>query len=281
MTNEFNRRIIEEFRAKDGRVGGPFEGGRLVLLTTTGARTGARHTTPLAYFPDAGQRIHVIASAGGAPRHPAWYRNLLADPRATVETGLFTYEARAAVLDGAERDAVFARAVEADPGWAEYEAAASRTLPVVALDPAFEGPPQVEGGPAAQLVRVHDAFRRELELIRTEVARSGSTIGAQLRVNCLALCEGLGNHHAGEDQMLFPILAERYPGLGEALDVLRDEHRVIERLLEDLRAVLAAPSSGPAALAAEVERLTTDLEAHLDHEEERLVQALAQLTPDL
>ncbi|WP_067457528.1 nitroreductase/quinone reductase family protein [Actinomadura macra] len=274
MSNDVNQQIIEEFRGTEGRVGGPFEGGRLVLLTTTGARSGAPHTVPVGYLPDLGGRIHVIASAGGAPRHPDWYHNLLADPRATVETGLFTYDARATALEGADRDTVFARAVEADPGWGEYETKAARTLPVVALDPVTAGPPPVPGGPGDKLVAIHALFRRELELIRKEVTASGSTVGAQLRVNCLTLCEGLGNHHAGEEQGMFPVLESEAPGLTPALNMLREEHRVIRRLLDDLQAVLAGGRPDPADLAAEVERLTTEVEAHLDHEEDRLVTIL-------
>ncbi|MFD0660427.1 nitroreductase family deazaflavin-dependent oxidoreductase [Thermocatellispora tengchongensis] len=144
MPIDFNRQIIEEFRANRGRVGGPFEGARLILLTTTGARSGAPHTTPLGYLPDGGDRILVIASAGGSPRHPDWYRNLLAHPRATVENGVFTYEAEAEVLEGGERDRIFARAVEADPGWAAYQDKAGRVLPVVALRQVAGGPPQAE-----------------------------------------------------------------------------------------------------------------------------------------
>ncbi|WP_329110534.1 nitroreductase family deazaflavin-dependent oxidoreductase [Micromonospora sp. NBC_01699] len=141
MGNDFNQQVIDEFRANSGRVGGWFEGARLILLTTTGARSGAAHTTPLGYLPDGGDRILVIGSAGGAPTHPDWFRNLVADPRATVEDGVFVYDATAAVLTGAERDRVFARAVEADPGWGDYQARTSRVLPVVALrqDP---GPPR-------------------------------------------------------------------------------------------------------------------------------------------
>src|SRR3569833_232938 len=111
-----------------------FEGARLILLTTTGSRTGRRHTTPVAFLPDPG-RLLVIASAGGADRHPAWYRNLLAEPRVTVETGQFTVEADAVVLDGAEREEIWARAVESDPGWDEYQRKTARVIPVVALHP--------------------------------------------------------------------------------------------------------------------------------------------------
>ncbi|MFA1539046.1 nitroreductase/quinone reductase family protein [Actinomadura monticuli] len=269
---DFNRQVIEEFRANGGRVGGPFEGGRLLLLTTTGARSGAPHTTPLGYLPDGETRVLVIASAGGAPRHPAWFRNLVATPRVTVESGPFRYEADAVVLEGAERDTAFARAVEADPGWGEYEARSGRTLPVVALVQTAAGPPGGPESPAAMLLAVHDAFRRELALIRKEVAASGAGVGAQLRVTCLSLCQGLGNHHLGEDTMLFPALERAHPDLAPALARMKDEHEVVKGLLDELRRVL--DTGDPASLLAEVERLTDALEAHLDHEEERLVPLL-------
>ncbi|MEV4085311.1 nitroreductase family deazaflavin-dependent oxidoreductase, partial [Nonomuraea fuscirosea] len=128
MPMNFNQQIIDEFRANKGQVSGPFEGARLLLLTTIGARTGAPHTTPLGCLPD-GDRVLVIASAGGAPRHPAWYHNLVANPRVTVEDGVFTYEAQAVVLAGEERESVFARAVEADPGWGAYQERSGRVLP--------------------------------------------------------------------------------------------------------------------------------------------------------
>ncbi|QFY09043.1 nitroreductase family deazaflavin-dependent oxidoreductase [Nonomuraea phyllanthi] len=147
MPHDFNQQIIQEFRARGGKVGGPFEGARLLLLTTTGARSGARHTVPLGYLHDGAGRVLVIASAGGAPRHPAWYHNLRAHPRVTVETGAHTGEAEATVLEGEERDRFFARAVEADRGWADYEARSGRVLPVVALTPvsgAFPGPDAID-----------------------------------------------------------------------------------------------------------------------------------------
>ena len=187
MPNDFNAPVIEEFRANNGRVGGWFGGGRLLLLTTTGARSGSPHTTPVAYLPDGGERVLVIASAGGAARHPAWYHNLVATPTVTVEDGVFTYEARATVLSGEERDRAFARAVEYDQGWAKYQAGTARILPVVALAPIPGRPPlsspqtgATSAGGALRLL--HNAFRRELGLIRAEVARSGPTVGAQLRM---------------------------------------------------------------------------------------------------
>lgn len=269
---DFNSQVIEEFRANGGRVGGPFEGGRLLLLTTTGARTGARHTTPLGYLPDGVGRVLVIASAGGAPKDPAWFHNLVANPRVTVESGDFAYEADAVVLEGAERDAAFARAAEADPGWAEYEVKSGRTLPVVALVQALAGPPGGPASPSAMLVAVHEAFRRELRLIRKEVEAAGAGVGAQLRINCLTLCEGLGDHHMGEDRQLFPLVERRHPELTPALARLRDEHETVKRLLDELRRVLDA--GGSASPLPEVDRLITALEAHLDREEERLVPVL-------
>ncbi|MFT7838700.1 nitroreductase/quinone reductase family protein [Saccharothrix sp. BKS2] len=267
---DFNRQVIEEFRANNGRVGGPFEGGRLVLLTTTGARTGDRHTTPVGYLPD-GDRILVIASAGGSPRHPAWFHNLRANPVVQVEDGVFTYDAKAVVLAGAERDAVWARAVEADPGWAEYQAKTTRQIPVVALEQVAGGPPNASSWGAA-LKLVHDAFRRELRTIRSEVAASGTTLGAQLKVNCLTACQGLSFHHTAEDTGTFPGLETRFPELGPTLDRLRGEHEHIAGLLAELRRTL--DRDDPVTLRADVDRLITDLEAHLTYEEEQLIPFL-------
>ncbi|HZG02235.1 MAG TPA: nitroreductase/quinone reductase family protein [Streptomyces sp.] len=273
MPNDFNQQVIEEFRANGGRVGGFFDKARLILLTTTGARSGAPHTTPLGYLPD-GERILVIASAGGAPRHPDWFRNLLADPRVTVEDGVFTYRAEAVVLEGAERDRAFARAVEADPGWAEYQERAGRVLPVVALQP-LPGPPNPNATSwGAALKAVHDAFRRELALIREEIAASGTGLGAQLRVNCLTFCGGLHHHHSSEDGGMFPALAERRPELAPVMERLGEEHRRIADLLEDLRKAVSADGADPAHVLAEVERLTAELESHLAYEEEWLIPVL-------
>lgn len=275
MPNDFNRRVIEEFRANRGRVGGHFENSRLLLLTTTGARTGAPHTTPLGYLPDGGDRVLVIASAGGASRHPDWFRNLLAHPRATVEDGTFTYEARAVVLEGEERDRAFARAVQADPGWAAYQEKTERVIPVVALyEVAQDGPPHINAtSPGEALKVVHDAFRRELALIREEMENGdGSTLGAQLRINCLTLCQGLHHHHTGEDTGLLPFLADRHPEAAPVIERLREEHERIAVLLEALRRALT--SGSPADARAEVVRLTTELEDHLTYEEQQLIPLL-------
>jgi deazaflavin-dependent oxidoreductase (nitroreductase family) len=134
MPNEFNQQIIDEFRANEGRVGGMFEGSPLVLLTTTGARSGKPVTTPVMYLAD-GDRYVVIASNAGADNHPAWYHNLRATPSAAVEVGTETFEAKAVFIEGEERDQLYARMVAQAPGFAEYEAKTSRRIPVVALLP--------------------------------------------------------------------------------------------------------------------------------------------------
>ncbi|UBU12324.1 nitroreductase family deazaflavin-dependent oxidoreductase [Nonomuraea gerenzanensis] len=132
MPSDFNQQIIEEFRANEGRVGGMFEGSPLVLLTTTGARSGRSVTTPVMYLAD-GERYVVIASNAGADHHPAWYHNLRATPEATVELGTERFEAKAVFVEGAERDELYARMVAQAPGFAEYEAKTTRRIPVVAL----------------------------------------------------------------------------------------------------------------------------------------------------
>lgn len=276
MPNDFNQSVIDEFRSAKGRLTGYFADARLLLLTTTGARTGTRHTTPVGYLPDGGERVLVIASAGGSPKHPDWYRNLLADPHATVESGAFTYEARAVVLEGEEREQAWKRAVEADPGWAAYQSKTTRVIPVVALhEVAQGGPPNVNAASPGEAIKVvHDAFRRELALIRAEMTNGNGTLGAQLRVNCLTFCQGLHNHHTGEDMALFPYVDAHHPSASPALGRLREEHERIAELVAKLRQAVAAENADPAAARAEVERLTLDLEAHLAYEEQELIPLL-------
>lgn len=273
MPNDFNQPVIDEFRANRGRMSGYFEGARLLLLTTTGARTGTPHTTPVGYLPD-GDRVLVIASAAGSDRHPDWFHNLVAHSQVIVESGVFTYEARAEVLTGEERDRLFARAVEADAGWATYQEKTTRVIPVVALHSLAQGGPgNINAASFGEAIKVvHDAFRRELALIRDELTTgtTTTTLGAQLRVNCLTFCQGLHNHHTGEDLALFPLVAERHPGSAPALARLREEHERIAALVEELRGTLAT-TRGPAEVRAEVERLTSALEAHLTYEEEELI----------
>jgi deazaflavin-dependent oxidoreductase (nitroreductase family) len=130
--NDWNTKIIAEFRANEGRVGGNFEGAPMTLLTTTGAKSGLQRTSPMMYLPD-GDRVLVFASAAGADASPSWYHNLVANPTVTVEIGTETYEATATPLTGAERDAKYAEQAKLYPGFAEYEKKTSRVIPVVAL----------------------------------------------------------------------------------------------------------------------------------------------------
>ncbi|HEX3488708.1 MAG TPA: nitroreductase family deazaflavin-dependent oxidoreductase [Streptosporangiaceae bacterium] len=127
---EINRQVIDQFRA-----GGEIQGmhrDRLVLLTTTGAKTGQRRTTPMMFHRD-GDRLLVVASNIGAPRHPDWYVNLAASPRVTVEVGDETYAALAEPLEGEQRERAWAMLKENYPFFAEHEAKTERTIPVVAL----------------------------------------------------------------------------------------------------------------------------------------------------
>lgn len=130
--NEFNQQIIKEFHENEGRVGGMFEGKPLVLLTTTGAKSGRRVTTPVMYVKD-GDRYVVIASKGGDDTNPAWYHNLRATPAATAEIGTETFEVKAVVAEGEERDRLYAKMVEQAPQFADYEKKTTRRIPVVTL----------------------------------------------------------------------------------------------------------------------------------------------------
>ena len=132
-TNDWNRRVIEEFRANGGKVGGQFEGAPLLLLTTTGAKSGQRRTTPVMYLPD-GNRLIIFASKAGAPTNPDWYHNLVAHPQATVEVGTETFDITAVVATGEERDRLFARQAELYPGFANYQARITRQIPVITLE---------------------------------------------------------------------------------------------------------------------------------------------------
>ncbi|MGY0499711.1 nitroreductase family deazaflavin-dependent oxidoreductase [Nocardia sp. FBN12] len=131
--NAFNDQVIAEFRANGGRVGGMFEGNdAMVIITTTGAKSGRAITNPLVYLPD-GDRIVLIASNGGADKHPAWYFNLVADPELTLEVGSETYRGKAELVADPERTALYDRMVERLPGFAEYRDNTSREIPVFAV----------------------------------------------------------------------------------------------------------------------------------------------------
>jgi deazaflavin-dependent oxidoreductase (nitroreductase family) len=130
---ERNRRVIAEFRANAGKVGGPFEGRPMLILHTKGAKSGQPRVTPLVYLPD-GDRYLVFASMGGAPTHPAWYHNLVANPAVEVEVGTEKLTAKATVLTGEERDRSYAVQAERAPQFGEYQRKTTRTIPVIALE---------------------------------------------------------------------------------------------------------------------------------------------------
>jgi deazaflavin-dependent oxidoreductase (nitroreductase family) len=132
--NPFNQHIIEEFRSNHGIVGGPFEGQPLLLLTTTGAKTGLLRTTPLIYMSD-GDHLVVFASNGGSTTPPAWYRNLIAHPRVTVEVADRVCGAEAHELSGQDRERLWNLQVAAQPEFAVFQARAARRIPVIALAP--------------------------------------------------------------------------------------------------------------------------------------------------
>jgi deazaflavin-dependent oxidoreductase (nitroreductase family) len=130
--NDWNRQIIEEFHANEGKVGGPFKGDPLLLLTTTGAKSGQERISPLAYLPD-GERVFIFASKGGAPTNPDWYHNLVAYPQVTVEIGTEQFAATAVVIQGEERDQIFTKQVQHMPGFGEYQKNTNRKIPVIEL----------------------------------------------------------------------------------------------------------------------------------------------------
>lgn len=131
--NDWDRQIIEEFRANGGKVGGQFAGAPLLLLTTTGAKSGEPRTRPLAYLSDGG-RIYVFAGNRGAPTNPSWYHNLIAHPDVTVELGTETFEARAIVMDSTEEDRLWSIQLQKMPTLAELREKITRKFPVVLLE---------------------------------------------------------------------------------------------------------------------------------------------------
>lgn len=132
--NDWNTQIINEFRANEGRVGGNFEGAPLLLLHTTGARTGQERINPMMYQ-DLGDSVAVFASKAGASSNPDWYRNLVAHPDVTAEIGTATRTFRARTAEPDERAPIWEKQKADYPGFADYEANTSREIPVVILDP--------------------------------------------------------------------------------------------------------------------------------------------------
>lgn len=302
---DFNTRVVREFRARGGRVTGMSDGGDLLLLTTTGARTGREHTTPLGFVRLRG-RLLVVASAGGSDRHPDWYRNLLTHPMSRMELrsatavpeaaaeALEEHEVVAVPLEGDERDRAFAEIVHREPGYGHYQDGTDRVLPVVALDPLEDG----EGGQAPArtladaLVQIHDWLRSQLtrvqedtdtHLAARERARAAGEpaptpgLSLQIRQHCLAFCGNLHTHHDREEQM-FPALAQSHPHLADTLYRLGEEHRTVDRLRGELEALLAdVATADPERFRADLARMAEELRAHLDYEERELFPVLDEI----
>jgi deazaflavin-dependent oxidoreductase (nitroreductase family) len=275
---DMNELIMKEFRENGGRVGGMFEGAPLVLLTTTGARSGRPHTNPAVYTRD-GDRLLVFASNAGGPRHPHWFHNLLADPRVMVEIadgdgGVSRYAARAEPLNGEERDRQYAAQCTRDPAFSAYQAGTERIIPVIALTAVDFGDAEGNRAIGEYLVRVHDELRRELATVRTALLPSRS-LGQQLAQHCLTFCGSLHTHHTNEDGA-FDALQKQFPSLGPAIVRIRQEHTVVARAVARLEALLTAEGTdlAPETVRRELDQLAARIEEHFAYEEEQLLPAL-------
>ena len=131
--NDFNRQVIEEFRSTGGTVSGQFAGAPMILVNHRGAKSGTAYTSPLVYTRD-GDAFVVIASKGGAPEDPQWFRNLVAHPDVTVEVGSETIPVRARVAEGDERERLFRAQADLMPNFDDYAKSTSRQIPVVVLE---------------------------------------------------------------------------------------------------------------------------------------------------
>jgi deazaflavin-dependent oxidoreductase (nitroreductase family) len=132
-TSDFNTKMIEEFRANEGRVGGPWAGTTLILIHHIGARSGTERVTPLGYSRQGDGRFAIVASNGGSPAHPDWYYNLQANPRIKVEVGTETLTVLAEELDGTARAGLWPKLIAEYPSIGEYQASATRQIPVFML----------------------------------------------------------------------------------------------------------------------------------------------------
>ncbi|MGW0664702.1 nitroreductase/quinone reductase family protein [Streptodolium elevatio] len=278
---EWNQAVIREFRTNRGRVGGMFEGADLLLLTTQGRRSGLSHTTPLGYLRE-GHRLLVFASNAGQDTHPFWYHNLLASPRVTVEvpyedaSGIEAFTGTAVLLEGEERDRLYALQGERVPAYAAYQAGTERVIPVVALlrlD--FAGDPERARAAGRQLLAAHADLRAVIAALRGDAALPAGARPAGLAAHCLGFCAALGTHHDGEGTA-FAAIEAAYPELKPTLDQLREEHRGVVaalRTIESLAHRIARGEEVP-TLRAELDTLAADLDRHFAFEEAELLPTL-------
>jgi deazaflavin-dependent oxidoreductase (nitroreductase family) len=129
---DWNAKIIEEFRANGGKVGGQFKGANMLLIHHQGARTGTERVNPVVYLPE-DERMVIVASAGGAPKNPDWYHNLKANPRTTAEVGTETVPVEAVEIVGTDYEDTWAKLVKAMPGFGDYQTKTTRRIPLFAL----------------------------------------------------------------------------------------------------------------------------------------------------
>lgn len=285
---DFQKWVIDEFRANAGAVGGPFEGSTLLLLTTVGART-RPHTTPLGFVDADGVRV-VVASAGGSDGNPAWLHNLRAHPIVTVEVGTEKYSAVASVM---EDRALWNEVVRQAPGYGEYQEKTSRVIPLVELRPLPTPGLDRVGGLGDFVKEAHEWLNTELEAVLLQVDEliadpSASvtlpprTLRDQLRERCLAFCGALEQHHTGEDRGAFPMLAAEFPALTPLLEKLQAEHEVVAETNASIRSLVDGylpGESDPLALRAELQGLVARLREHFAYEEATIVAALNAVTP--
>jgi deazaflavin-dependent oxidoreductase (nitroreductase family) len=239
----------------------------LIMLTTTGARTGRNHRVPLGPLHIDGQLV-VVASAMGSPKHPAWYHNIRHNPLVTVETDTEKFEAMAAIAP--DRDRLFAKVTELAPGFAGYQARTTRVLPVIVLHRLDRVRRMGDW-----ITEVHDWLRAELRDLRAQLD-SGEALKFSKR--CLGFCSALTRHHTGEGTAIFPMLAAQFPALAPALTELGDEHVVVARLQEEIQR-LVDEENDPARLRTEFDRLASLLDTHFTYEEATIVKALNALAP--
>lgn len=287
---DFNQRVIDEFRASGGTVGGMFSGTPLILITTEGRHSHRPRTSPVTYLRDGGRYL-IFGSNLGRPAHPGWYHNLLASPQATIEIGtgdghVRTLSARAAVLHGTERDRLYQRQSAISPAFRDYQEKTSRIIPVVALyllDLSQDSERSRMIG--EQLIAHHNSLRARLAGIRAQLAatpRGGSPDGpdlaAQLRQHCLSYCHSLELHHIREDGA-FTAIEQQFPRLAPAISRLRSEHRAIAEALAGLETLLAAGPGDAGGITAAFDKSVAGLEEHFAYEEEHLLPALSQTHP--
>lgn len=131
--NDWNQQITNEFRANEGRVGGVFEGARMILIHHIGAKSGTERVTPLVYFPEDDGTMVIVASKAGAPTNPDWYHNITANPRFDVEVGTERFAVMAQEIVGDERDEIWKRVVAERAGFGEYQSKTTRKIPLLRL----------------------------------------------------------------------------------------------------------------------------------------------------